>query len=271
MLSRRTLLAATLALALAAPARAGNWGTPAAGVSASGDPEVILTFDDGPNPRTTGKVLDVLAKHDIQAVFFLTGANFSRGNTEQRRALVERMLREGHIVANHTMTHPQLCAGEEAAAAAEIDEARALLEQVARMPVTWFRAPYGAYCQRLVTMLDARGLRHVYWDLDPQEWRTGSAKVTEQRVVAGLKRLRGRAVLLLHDTKPATVKALPKILDWIAAENAKRAKKGARPIRIVDAPDYAQELLGVEAIAEARALAADATSALAAGLASLVP
>ena len=255
----------------AAPARAGNWSTPAAGSSASGDPEVLLTFDDGPSNRTTGKVLDILAERGLSAVFFLTGRHFQSDNAERPRALVQRMLRDGHVIANHTMTHPQLCAGKPEAAAAEIDDARAILEREAGMPVPWFRAPYGAWCPRLVEQLGERGITHFYWDIDPQEWKTGSAKVTEKRVTAALRRLQGRAILLLHDTKPATVKALPKILDWIDAENAKRAKEGRRPIRFVGGPQYARELIGEEAIAEARALADDALATLAGGLASALP
>jgi len=268
---RSTAIAVLAALVAAAPARAGNWSTPAAGGSASGDPEVLLTFDDGPNPRTTGKVLDILAARQISAVFFLTGRRFENPAALQPRALVKRMLREGHVIANHTMTHMQLCAGEPELAAREIDQARSILEAEAGMPVPWFRAPYGAWCPRLVDMIGARGLTHIYWDIDPQEWRTGSAKATEKRVTWALRRLEGRAIILLHDTKSATVKALPKILDWIDAENAKRVKAGRRPIRILGAPDYALELIGPDAISEARALADDALSVLAGGLASALP
>lgn len=256
---------------LGASARAGNWGTPAAGGSASGDPEVLLTFDDGPHHKTTGKVLDVLKARGLSAVFFLTGDRFEKGNAEKPRALIKRMLAEGHIVANHTMTHEQLCAGKPEAAAWQIDEARLVLEQEAGMPVPWFRAPYGAWCPRLVEQLDERGITHFYWDIDPQEWRTGSAKLTEKRVTRALERLQGRAILLMHDTKPATVKALPRILDWIDAENTKRVKAGKRPIRIIGAPRYARELIGEDTIAEARSLADDAISGLARGLASALP
>ena len=266
------LVAIVLVTALvAAPARAGNWVTPAGGGSVSGDPEVLLTFDDGPHRRTTGKVLDTLKARGLSAVFFLTGDHFERENSAEPRALVKRMLAEGHVIANHTMTHEQLCAVKPEAAAWQIDQARTLLEQEAGMPVPWFRAPYGAWCPRLVEQLGARGITHFYWDIDPQEWRTNSAKATEKRVTWALRRLQGRAVLLMHDTKAATVMALPNILDWIDAENAKRAKAGKRPIRIVDAHAYAREQIGEEAIAEARALADDALSGLAGGLASALP
>jgi chitooligosaccharide deacetylase len=269
-MSRSVAVLVVVAL-LGANARAGNWATPAGGGSVSGDPEVLLTFDDGPSHRTTGKVLDTLKARGLSAVFFLTGDHFERDNADRPRALVKRMLAEGHVIANHTMSHEQLCAAKPEAAAWQIDQARTLLEREAGMPVPWFRAPYGAWCPRLVEQLGERGITHFYWDIDPQEWRTNSAKATEKRVTWALRRLQGRAVLLMHDTKAATVKALPKILDWIDAENARRAKDGQRPIRIVDAHAYARELIGEDAITEARALADDALAALAGGLASALP
>ena len=270
---RRTLaaLAAVLAVGMAQPARGGNWATPAAGGTISGDPEILLTFDDGPNPKTTGHVLDILAEHRLRAIFFLTGDHFERDNADRPRALVKRMLAEGHVIANHTMTHAQLCAEKEEAAAAEIDRARKLHELEARMPVPLFRAPYGAWCPRLVKLLEDRGIQHVYWDIDPQEWRTGNAKLTEKKVTWALKRLQGRAVLLMHDTKIATVKALPKILEFVEAENAKRRAAGKRTIRFLTPVEYARELIGREAVEEAESLVDEALGALASGLASALP
>ncbi len=267
-----TCLTALLAVAIAtAPVRAGNWPTPAAGTSTTGGPEVVLTFDDGPHPRTTGKVLDILAARKLQAIFFMTGDHFEGSLAGRSRALMARILRDGHVVASHTMTHPNLCAGTPEAALTEIDRARLVLEREAQMPVTWFRAPYGAWCPRLVAQVAVSQLTHFYWDIDPQEWKSNNAKLTEWKITRALKRLRGRAMILMHDTKAATVKALPKILEWIDAENARRTKAGGRTIRIVGGPEYAAELLGVEAIAEAKAIADEALGALAGALSSVLP
>ena len=261
----------TLALLVAAPVQAGSWPTPAGGTSASGDPEVLFTFDDGPNPRTTGHVLDTLAAHDIHALFFLTADHFVREDATKPRALIARMLAEGHIVGNHTVNHEQLCAGKLERAAWEIDRAHAVLEAEAGMPIPWFRTPYGAWCPRVVKLLDERGLVNWYWDIDTQEWKTGNAKLTIKRMTWALSRLQGRAVVLMHDTKLATVKALPKILEWLDAENAKRVAAGKRPIRIVQSWDYAREQLGEDVVTEAKALVTDARDVLAGGLASALP
>lgn len=223
------------------PVHGEGWPAPAAGLSASGNPEVIFTFDDGPNPATTGKVLDVLKQHRIQAVFFLVGWRFQRGDLTKTRALLGRILDEGHIVANHTINHPQLCGLPPEQLDHEIDGAREILERETEMPVSWFRTPYGAHCLPLVGALARQGLGHFHWDIDPQEWTGKSSKSTAAYVIRQLARLEGRAVLLMHDTKPATVAALPQILVWLESENARRAALGRRPIRVMSGSELAAE------------------------------
>jgi hypothetical protein len=119
-------------------------------------------------------------------------------------------------------------------------------------------------------MLAERGLTHFHWDLDPQEWKHGDAGRTVRYVTGELARASGRSVLLLHDTKRATVAALPQILDWIDAENARREKSHKKPIRIIQAPALAVERLprGTAAwVADATACA----RALPAAIASVLP
>jgi chitooligosaccharide deacetylase len=84
---------------LAATASAKGWSVPAAGESASGDIEVLLTFDDGPNPTTTPQVLDILAARKIKALFFLVG-EMAGSENKKIPPIIERILREGHVIAN---------------------------------------------------------------------------------------------------------------------------------------------------------------------------
>ncbi|HEX7840650.1 MAG TPA: polysaccharide deacetylase family protein [Kofleriaceae bacterium] len=235
-------IAAMIALVSAGGAAGKSWPTPAAGDSASGDPEILFTFDDGPNPRTTPLVLDTLARHHIHAVFFMVG-EMAGGKSPKVRAILQRVLREGHVIATHTMTHKDLCRVSEAAAARDLDDGKATVEQAAGVPTAWFRVPFGARCARLERMLAERHLGHFHWDLDPQEWKHGDAARAVRYVTGELGRAHGRNVLLMHDIKQATVKALPQILDWIDAENARREKAHKRPIRIVQAPALAVERL----------------------------
>ncbi len=235
-------LAILVLLALGGTAGAKGWPTPAAGESASGDPEILFTFDDGPSPTTTPKILDTLAKYKVHAVFFMVG-EMVEGN-KRAAALVQRILREGHVIANHTMEHKDLCrVKSEETAAADLDHGREAIEKVSGLHLAWFRTPYGARCKRVEDLLAERGLTHFHWDLDPQEWKHDDATLALNYVTGSLARTSSRNVLLMHDIKTATVKALPEILEWIVAENARRAESKKRPIRIVQAPMYAAEQL----------------------------
>jgi peptidoglycan/xylan/chitin deacetylase (PgdA/CDA1 family) len=147
------------------------------------------------------------------------------------------------VIGTHTMTHKDLCRIKEPAAIQDLDDGKAIIEQVAGVPTAWFRTPYGARCERIERLLAERHLHHFHWDLDPQEWKHGNAARAVRYVTGELARASGRNVLLMHDVKQATVKALPQILDWIDAENARREKSHKKPIRIVSAPALALEQL----------------------------
>jgi len=266
------LAALVLTGAAAGRARAGAWPQPAMGGSRSGEPELILSFDDGPHPIVTPKILDMLAAHDIHAVFFWVGWHFQRA-PEASKALAERAIAEGHVIANHTINHAQLCAVPEAQAAFEIDGNRAMLEQAATMPVVWFRSPYGARCSQIERLLAERGMHNFHWDLDPQEWRKGSQGSAIRYVTHNLAFLgdKDRAVLLLHDTKRSTLTALPKILDWITAENKKREVSGRKPIVIVPASELAAEQVNHDLLGWLAVVAGEAGDDVLGGLASSIP
>jgi peptidoglycan/xylan/chitin deacetylase (PgdA/CDA1 family) len=218
-----------------------GWPLPAMGPTASGDPELIFTFDDGPNPKTTPAVLDTLAKHHIHAVFFMVG---EMAGNPRAAELVDRIVREGHVIGNHTMTHQDLCRlKDEARAEHEIDDARQTIEKVSGLVMAWFRTPYGVRCERIENMLDARHLGHFHWDLDPQEWKHGNAQKAIDYVEKQVGKMNGRNVLLMHDIKKATVDALPVILDWIDEENARRKAEHKRRIRIIQSYELATERL----------------------------
>lgn len=225
-----------------APKHPRGWPVPAAGPTMSGDPELIFTFDDGPNPKTTPAVLDALAKHHIHAVFFMVG-EMAAG--KEAPPIIERILREGHIIGNHTMSHQDLCRlKDEERAAREIDQGKATIEAATGgFKLGWFRTPYGARCQRVDSMLAERGLTHFHWDLDPQEWKHNNAKKAFDYVTKQLGKMTGRNVLLMHDIKKATVEALPQILDWIDQENEARRLAHKRRIRIIQSYELAQERL----------------------------
>jgi peptidoglycan-N-acetylglucosamine deacetylase len=260
-------------MALAAPAAAGNWPTPAAGASRSGAPEVVFTFDDGPDERTTPIILEALARHQVQAIFFWVGHRVSgtRRGTAARREVVERAVADGHLIGNHTVSHAKLCSGSEEEAGAEIDRNQAIYAELTRLPLHLFRTPYGSRCARLDAQLAARGLGHLHWDIDPQEFLGKTAQQTADYVTGKLRRLDGRAVVLMHDTKRATAQAVPIILEWIAAENARRVADGRPAIRVLAPSDLVAEGLDQALASLGRDAVAAARAALLADLRRLVP
>ena len=222
-----------------------SWPTPALGRSASGQPEVLFTFDDGPSGALTAEILDVLAERRVHAIFFLVGNRVSGGKARAQQ-LIARMLDEGHAVGNHTQNHRDLClASQIKKIDKEIDDSQALIEQATAMNIVLFRTPFGVRCARLEEALVARHLEHIHWDVDPQEWKTHNAETTQHRIVAQISRLRDgeRAVILAHDIHPETIRAIPAVLNWIDEENNRRRAAGKKEIRIIDPAEIALEKL----------------------------
>jgi peptidoglycan/xylan/chitin deacetylase (PgdA/CDA1 family) len=201
-------------------------------------PEILLTFDDGPAFDKTEKVLETLDAHGIKAVFFVNGWHFQghKPNDERERELLREELKRGHAVGNHTVHHYFLCGKVYSKRAAEeIEQNAALIEEATGLRPELYRTPYGAHCKQLDQTLAGLGIKHTGWDIDPQDWKVRNAAKIEAYVEHQLTLLHGRAIVLFHDVQGETVKALPRILDWIDRENAARVQSKERaPIKIID-------------------------------------
>jgi peptidoglycan/xylan/chitin deacetylase (PgdA/CDA1 family) len=197
--------------------------------------ELMLTFDDGPDFHGTPQVLAALDRHGYKGIFFVNGRWLmgSRGEDFSRRDMVRKLAAHGHLVANHTLTHRNLCR-EPDTVSEEIDTNSEIIAMATGIRPLLFRSPYGARCRSLDQALEDRDLVQVGWSIDPQEWRASDPDAVFTYVTESLAKLRGRAILLLHDKHPAAVHALPRILDWIDEENARVARQGGIPIHIVD-------------------------------------
>jgi len=188
---------------------------------------VVLTFDDGPAPPFTERILDILAEHRISATFFLCGKN-----VERHPEVARRIVREGHTIGNHTYSHPFLCPRSRKFMAAEIDRAQEAIERVTGIRPTLFRPPYGARWFGLMPILRKRGLRMVMWSVAGFDWKYRTHAI----IRATTRRLHPGAVILLHDgheqpppagiDQSSTVEALPAII-----EAAKRAGLDFLPIQ----------------------------------------
>jgi peptidoglycan/xylan/chitin deacetylase (PgdA/CDA1 family) len=199
------------------------------GVAMTGDPELIFTFDDGPNPKPTPAVLDTLAARGAQATFFLVGEQADR-----RPALVRELVAAGHEVALHGHRHRNLMRVGARALAADLDRGAAVVEDAAGVAVARHRPPYGIYTRTGLALVRARGWETVLWSRWGKDWR---AFTTPQRIT---RRLTAAAtagdVLLLHDADyysargswRHTAAALPRVLEELERRGL-RATSLARP------------------------------------------
>jgi peptidoglycan/xylan/chitin deacetylase (PgdA/CDA1 family) len=176
-------------------------------------PEVVFTFDDGPKLDTTPKVLAELERRGIKAVFFVVGRKFEKD--DRARDLLKQIAEQGHYIGNHTYSHRILCRHLNLAPD-EIERNQTLIEEVLGVRPLLLRTPYGQHCRRLKQIVAERGFEQIGWDIDAQEWLPGSrgARVAKL-IIDRLSKLKGRGIVLMHDTREATVTALPIILDWL--------------------------------------------------------
>jgi peptidoglycan/xylan/chitin deacetylase (PgdA/CDA1 family) len=198
--------------------------------------ELVLTFDDGPDLFGTPLVLAELERRGHKAVFFINGGHMV-GNRPQdlaRSDLIRKIASHGHLVANHTLTHQNLCRQPPEVLEHEIDGNSEIITAATGMRPLLFRSPYGARCRRLDQALRTRDLLQVGWSVDPQDWKGGSEDQIVEYLTRKLARLNGRGILLLHDTQQEAVRALPRILDWIARDNDRQVRQGGIPLRIRD-------------------------------------
>jgi len=168
--------------ALTAPARPG---------------EIALTFDDGPNPTWTPKLLDILASHDVRATFFLLGA---RAKAEPE--LVRRIAAAGHVIGNHTWSHPNLARSSSDVIREQLKRTQEMLQQITGAPVKFFRPPYGARRPAVFRIAREMGLEPVLWNAMVPDWSDPSPDRIAQRLSERIARLQqtGRAAnIVLHD------------------------------------------------------------------------
>jgi len=153
--------------------------------------ELALTYDDGPNDPHTLHLLDVLARHEVRATFFLIGRY-----VRQRPEIARELARAGHVIGNHTFTHPLLIFKSAAETRREITDCRAALQDAVGEPSNLFRPPFGG--RRPTTLRIARdlGLEPILWNVTGYDWNAPPAEVIEQKVA---KQIRGGNVILLHD------------------------------------------------------------------------
>ena len=182
------------------------------GSSAAGR-SIALTFDDGPDPEWTPRVLALLATRGVRGTFFLIGERAARAPET-----VRAMAAAGHEVANHSWSHRSLWLCGPRRTAEEIDRAHATLTALAGAPPRLFRPPWGMVNAAMFPLLRARGVRPVFWSIQPEALRPVPAEAQTAHVV---RRAHPGAIVDLHDAEgtrgaPARLfDALPGMIDGL--------------------------------------------------------
>lgn len=176
-----------------------------------------LTFDDGPSLNTPA-LLDMLAQYHVPATFFLLGQQ-----ALNHPDLVERMLREGHEVGNHSWSHPNFHKLSAESQAIQINETDRLLRSYGAVPL-FFRPPYGSFDERTEKIAQDLGMSIMLWSLDSKDWKRlpedYSKLISTRGTIYEDGQLRG--VFLFHDTHKTTVDDLPRILSHLKAGGCDR-------------------------------------------------
>jgi len=197
-------------------------------IVAGNDPnEVALTYDDGPNDLATEALLDILAQHNARATFFMIG-RFVR----QRPEIVRRVHAAGHLIGNHTDTHPWLSFLSSRAIREELRACNQALEDAIGAPIHYLRPPHGARRPAVFRAAEELGLKIVQWNAMAYDWQPIPPDRIVTNVTRGLDRARARhtgANILLHDghqqgigaNRSATIQATAILLDRFAHEGTR--------------------------------------------------
>lgn len=181
---------------------------------------VALTFDDGPHPSSTPRVLDALAEHGVPATFFCVGRN-----ARLHPQLMARIRAEGHLIGSHSLTHPDPARTSIASLSADYREGRRAVAAVLGDDTPLFRPPHGHLGLRSAVVLRRQRLVPWLWSVDPGDWRPG---VSSEHIAAVAGGAGSGDVVLLHDwvenpwapsalDRSATIDALPAVISAIRA------------------------------------------------------
>lgn len=163
---------------------------------------IALTFDDGPNPKTTPILLDGLKERNVKATFFVLGVNI-----ENNPDLIKRMFDEGQLIANHSYSHQNLVKISNDNIKIQYDKPNTLLNSLVGVRTTLFRPPYGNYNDSVKKYTDTP---IILWSIDPKDWKYKDADGVSNHII---ERAKDGDIILLHDIYPTSVQAALKTID----------------------------------------------------------
>ena len=197
-----------------------------------------MTFDDGPHPVNTPKLLDLLKEKNIKATFFLVGER-----VKMHPEIVRRMLAEGHEVANHTWTHPSLTSISDEKIRSEFTRTADAIWEAAQYRPHIMRPPFGATNRRIEQwVFNEFGYSSITWSVDPNDWRRPGVQVVANRLIAGAHK---GAIMLAHDIHAPTIEAMPQVFDALLAKGYKfltvsqliNLEQQSQPVGVVVTPE----------------------------------
>ena len=184
-------VAAAAATGYQSMAPTGQWFGPTFIAGRRGSKTLALTYDDGPNDPHTLRLLEVLARHNVRATFFMIGRYVN-----SRPDIAREVLKAGHVIGNHTYTHPNLIFASALQTRIQLEQcARALTEAVGQRS-DLFRPPFGGRIPATLRIARALALKPVMWNVTAWDWKAPSADFIARKVA---KQIRGGDLILLHD------------------------------------------------------------------------
>ncbi len=167
-----------------------------------------ITFDDGPGAHTA-RLLDALKQYNAKATFFVVGSKVSNN-----KALIQRMVDEGHEVANHSYSHPNFTKLSDAQVLSQIRKTSDAIAAITGEKPTLLRPPYGSFTHRITNLAEQEGLALVLWSPSPEDWKYRDVDYVYKYIIDNVK---AGSTLLLHDIHKTTVdgfiKALPVLIE----------------------------------------------------------
>ena len=177
-------------------------------------PYIAMTFDDGPSATLTPKLLDLLAAHHIKATFFVIGENVA-----EHSEIVARAAGEGHEIANHSWSHPNLGKMSGDSVRSQLQRTDDAIQNATGKRPTLMRPPYGSITAREKRWIhDEFGYQIILWDVDPYDWKRPGPAVVRNRI---LKETQPGSIVLSHDIHPGTIEAMPSTFDALEAKGFK--------------------------------------------------
>jgi len=192
--------------------------------------QIALTFDDGPVPSVTPRILEVLRKEGVKATFFVVGKM-----VDKYPWLIERILREGHDIGNHTYSHRDLTKLSKEDILKELEKTRILIKKISGKDTFLFRPPGGRYDNKVIVATTLSGYRMILWTDYPGDYGCSSSGIIYEKAVS---KAEDQGIILLHNGLDTTLAALHKIVSELKKKR----------YRFVTISELMEEIMGKESV-----------------------